>query len=61
MPMVPCPAITSGSSYGCTKVEAAARVLQAPRLPYASLYESPCSTTSRAARRHRADLDAAAW
>ena len=45
MPIVPCPAMTSGSSYGCTNV--APRLLLQALAPssYASEYESPCSTT----------------
>ena len=44
MPMVPCPAITSGSSYGCTNT-ARERFCSTRACAYASLYESPKRTT----------------
>ena len=42
--MVPCPAITSGSSYGCTNVSFRSRA-SLTECVYASSYVSPCSTT----------------
>ena len=44
MPIVPCPAITSGSSYGCTNVNPWRRCTMRA-CAWASEYESPCSTT----------------
>ena len=50
MPIVPCPAITSGSSNGCTKTSPS-RSMRRFASASASEYDSPCNTTSAPRRR----------
>ena len=56
MPIVPCPAITSGSSYGCTNV-ARALLLQRERLRVGIRVRVAVQHDLRAARLDRRDLD----
>ena len=44
MPIVPWPAMTSGSSYGCTNASPRLRFMRIAS-SYASAYESPCRRT----------------